>query len=53
MRWLEKIYAKVLKSFRSELKTSAGLKDSEIEMCIKLATQDILQGDIKQHIKIA
>ena len=53
MRWLEKIYAKVLKSFRTELKTSAGLKDSEIEMCIKLATQDILQGDIKQHIKIA
>jgi RNA polymerase sigma-70 factor len=53
MRWLEKIYAKVLKSFRSELRTSAGLKDSEIEMCIKLTTQDILQGDIKQHIKIA
>lgn len=53
MRWLEKTYSKVLKSFRGELKTSAGLKESEIEMCIQLATQDILQGDIKQHIKIA
>jgi RNA polymerase sigma-70 factor len=52
MRWLEKTYTKVLKRFRDELKTNAKLKDSEIEICLKLATQDIAQGDIRHHIKL-
>lgn len=50
MRWLEKVYGKVLKDFRNELKTKDGLKDAEIEMCLEVATQDIMQGDVSRHL---
>jgi RNA polymerase sigma-70 factor len=53
MRWLEKTYAKILRRFREELKTKAGFKDSEINLCMEVATQDLARGDIKQHLKLA
>ena len=41
MRWLEKCYAKVLQSFRTQLLSEDGIKDGEIEICMQLATQDL------------
>ena len=41
MRWLEKCYAKVLQSFRSQLRQDDGLGDEEIAICMQLATQDL------------
>lgn len=50
MRWLEKVYDKLLRAFRSELKSKADLKDSEIELCMEIATQDLAYGDISRHL---
>jgi RNA polymerase sigma-70 factor len=46
MRWLEKTYSKVLKTFRSELATKINLNDEEIEICMKLATQDLASPNL-------
>jgi RNA polymerase sigma-70 factor len=50
MRWLEKVYEKVLRSFRQELTRTAGLKDSEIELCMGIVAQDLAHGDISRHL---
>lgn len=46
MRWLEKCYAAVLLSFRSELSTVRGYSREEIEICVELATQDLAGGSL-------
>lgn len=50
MRWLEKTYTKVLKTFRSELATKINLKDEEIEICMRLATQDLASPNLYRNL---
>lgn len=50
MRWLEKTYAKVLQSFRTELKEKHCLKETEIAQCMSIVTQDLAHGEIKKHL---
>jgi len=50
MRWLEKSYAKVLKTFRAELQTAYKLGDEELEICIKLATQDLASPNLYRNL---
>jgi RNA polymerase sigma-70 factor len=50
MRWLEKTYAKVLKMFRGELATKINLKDEEIEICMKLATEDLASPNLYRNL---
>lgn len=51
MRWLEKSYAKVLRSFREELVNTHGLNVEEIEICMGLATNDLAGGDLSHSLK--
>ena len=44
MRWLEKAYRKVLDHFQNCLGKKHGLTAAEIEICRKLATEDLGQG---------
>ena len=53
MRWLEKCYAKVLQQFRTELESSHGLNDEEIEICMDLAQQDLSGQNIYQNLSPA
>jgi hypothetical protein len=50
MRWLEKVYGKVLERFRSELQEQNGLSDTEIEMCVEMATEDLAPEDVRRHL---
>lgn len=50
MRWLEKSYAKVLHTFRSELQTSHKLSEQELEICMGLATQDLASPNIYRNL---
>ena len=50
MRWLEKVYGKVLERFRSELQEKNGLSDAEIEMCVEMATEDLAPEDVRRHL---
>jgi RNA polymerase sigma-70 factor len=50
MRWLEKCYAKVLKTFRAELVSSHNLTAEEIEVCLELATQDLAASSIYRNL---
>ncbi len=52
MRWLEKTYEKVLRTFRGELTRTAGLKETEIELCMTVAAQDLVHGDIRRHLSV-
>jgi RNA polymerase sigma-70 factor len=52
MRWLEKVYAKVLDRFRTELEQQAGLGPAEIDLCIGLATEDLAPEDVRRHLNI-
>ncbi len=50
MRWLEKSYAKVLKTFRAELQTAHKLSEEEMEICMGLATQDLAGANIYRNL---
>jgi hypothetical protein len=50
MRWLEKVYGKVLQSFRAELQERGGLKGEEVALCIEMATEDLAPDDIRRHL---
>ncbi len=50
MRWLEKSYAKVLRSFRTELQTAHKLGNEELEICMELATQDLASPNIYRNL---
>ena len=52
MRWLEKSYTKVLKTFREELITLHGLNNEEIDICIGLATQDLAGSELYLHLAV-
>ena len=50
MRWLEKSYAKVLKTFRAELQTIHQLGEEELEICMELATQDLASPNLYRNL---
>jgi len=50
MRWLEKSYAKVLKTFRAELQTAHQLGEEELEICMQLATQDLASSNLYRNL---
>lgn len=50
MRWLDKTYKKVLKSFCAELGTEHELGEREIDICIELATQDLANPNIYRNL---
>jgi RNA polymerase sigma-70 factor len=50
MRWLEKVYGKVLDRFRQELEEKGGLTAEEIEMCMEMATGDLAGEDVRRHL---
>jgi RNA polymerase sigma-70 factor (ECF subfamily) len=50
MRWLEKVYGKVLERFRSELQEKRGLSEVEIELCVEMATEDLVPEDVRRHL---
>jgi RNA polymerase sigma-70 factor len=51
MRWLEKVYARVLENFRAELERH-NLREEEIKICLELAANesDILRGDLEKYL---
>jgi RNA polymerase sigma-70 factor (ECF subfamily) len=51
MRWLEKVYGKVLERFRSELQEKSGLSATEIETCVEMATEDLAPEDVRRHLQ--
>ena len=53
MRWLEKVYGKVLERFRSELREKSGLGEDEIETCVEMATEDLAPEDVRRHLSSA
>ncbi len=50
MRWLEKVYGKVLARFREELEDKGGLSSEEIEICLGMATEDLAGEDVRRHL---
>jgi RNA polymerase sigma-70 factor len=50
MRWLEKVYGKILDRFRNQLVEEAGLTPAEIEMCVEMATDDLASNDVRRHL---
>ncbi|MBD0327437.1 MAG: hypothetical protein ICV68_13455 [Pyrinomonadaceae bacterium] len=50
MRWLEKVYGKVLERFRRELEEKGGLSSDEIEICLEMATEDLSSEDVRRHL---
>lgn len=50
MRWLEKVYGKILDRFRTELVEKDGLTPAEIELCVEMATEDLASEDVRRHL---
>lgn len=50
MRWLEKSYASILETFRSELASTHGLNRDEIAICQDLAVEDLAGPDIYRNL---
>ena len=50
MRWLEKTYKKVLKTFCEELESNHNLSNKEIDICMDLATQDLANPDLYKNL---
>lgn len=49
MRWLEKVYGAVLKTFRQHLEKQ-GLSARQVESCLNLATEDLANTDWRRHL---
>jgi RNA polymerase sigma-70 factor len=50
MRWLEKTYEKLLRAFKNELTRTSKMKDSEIELCVEIATRELAHSDLSRHL---
>jgi RNA polymerase sigma-70 factor len=46
MRWLEKVYVRILESFGEQLK-DAGLNPEEMEICTRLASEDLAINNLR------
>jgi RNA polymerase sigma-70 factor len=53
MRWLDKTYTKILRSFRNHLRSAGGLNDGEIELCLEFAAEDLAHGDFAKHLTVS
>lgn len=51
MRWLEKTYSKVLKTFKEVLTREHSMKIEEIELCMELVTKDLAGGNIYKALR--
>jgi RNA polymerase sigma-70 factor len=50
MRWLEKSYAKVLQSFRTQLLSQNNFGPDEVEICLQLATEDLAGPSLYKNL---
>jgi RNA polymerase sigma-70 factor len=50
MRWLERVYGKILECFRTHLIEKNRLTSDEVEMCVELATEDMASEDVRRHL---
>ncbi len=50
MRWLERVYGKILERFRNRLVEKDKLTPAEIEMCVEMATEDMASEDVRRHL---
>ena len=50
MRWLERVYGKILDCFRNHLIEKNRLTSDEVEMCVELATEDMASEDVRRHL---
>ncbi len=50
MRWLEKVYEKIQKTFRDVLQRRHGLSEAEIDVCAELATEDLAREDVRNNL---
>lgn len=50
MRWLDKTYGKILKSFRNELTKQHGLQQDEVKICLEMAMTDLDSDDVRHHL---
>jgi RNA polymerase sigma-70 factor (ECF subfamily) len=50
MRWLERVYGKILERFRSQLIEKNKLTSAEVEMCVEMATEDMASDDVRRHL---
>jgi hypothetical protein len=51
IRWLERVYGKILERFRLELQEKNGLSQAEIETCVEMATEDLAPEDVRRHLQ--
>jgi RNA polymerase sigma-70 factor len=52
MRWLDKSYAKILQTFRTELESTHKLTAPEVEICLDLVTQDLGGNDLFRQLTV-
>ncbi|MEJ7618181.1 MAG: hypothetical protein WKF30_14730 [Pyrinomonadaceae bacterium] len=50
MRWLEKVYEKVLDSFRSRLNERETLSTDEISFCVEIASEGFLSDRLSEQL---
>jgi RNA polymerase sigma-70 factor len=50
MRWLERVYGKILECFRTQLIEKNRLTSDEVEMCVEIATEDMASEDVRRHL---
>ena len=50
MRWLDKTYAKILKSFRMVLNKQHKLTPDEIKVCLEMTMTDFDSDDVRKHL---
>lgn len=50
MRWLERVYGKILERFRTHLIEKNKLTHAEVEMCVEMATEDMASEDVRRHL---
>lgn len=50
MRWLDKTYAKILKSFKACLNKQHNLKHDEVKLCLEMAMTDLATADVRRHL---
>lgn len=50
MRWLERVYGKILERFRTQLIEKNKLTSAEVEMCVEMATEDMASEDVRRHL---
>lgn len=50
MRWLEKVYEKVLTHFRTQLSQQGSLRADEISLCMEIASEDLATERISEHL---